>query len=249
MRTSVRAEEIEPAWTPIVDPDGRFSTGIPDLDRLLGGGFARGSLALFATDPSVTPQDRDLVFFPTILNFLYQSRGMIAVLPAMDSPRGFRTRLTRYATRRRFDTRVRIVDYVGEDDDAPYVVSLRRLKDKANMQKMEDAAKAAQGDRNRPFIELNAFEILETLVGAEMASRMFLHGIKRARIVGNLLLGVLRPGLKVADAVRGMADAELELHRDAVGLRIRGIRPAFADHLVLPDPKRGLPHVTLVPPP
>lgn len=241
-------EENAGAWIPIADPEGRFSTGTADLDRRLGGGFARGSVALFHTDETVTPEDRDLVFFPTILNFLYQSRGMIAVLPARDSPHGFRARLTRYATRRRFDTRVRIVDYVGEDDDAPYVVSLRPLRaGKPNMEKMEAAEKAAQGDRKRCFLEMNAFEVIEMLVGPEDAAKMFFHGIKRARMVGNLVLGILRPGLGCADAVRGMADVELALHRDGDGLHVRGLRPAFPDHLVLADPERGLPHVRLAP--
>ncbi|MGA7750944.1 MAG: gas vesicle protein GvpD basic region 2 domain-containing protein, partial [Gallionella sp.] len=82
-------------WKPIPDPEGRYSTGIADFDRLLGGGFQRGSVALFGMDETVGLEDLDLLLFPTFLNMLYQSRGMIAILPSRDSPHDFRARMTR----------------------------------------------------------------------------------------------------------------------------------------------------------
>lgn len=255
----------EPGWVPIEDAEGRYSSGIPDLDRLLGGGYVRGGLALFNIDPSVGPEDEDLVFTPLYLNFLYQSRGMIAVLPSRDTPHGFRARVTRYASRRRFDSRVRIVVYVDEDTDAPYVVYLpvggrneaggkateaqRERQVQEGMQKMLAAEKAAQGERKRSFLEVNAFEVVETVLGAETATRMFFHGVKRARAVGNLVVGRVRPGLRCAEAVRAMADAELELRRDDVGVVIRGIRPRFPPHVLVTDRALGAPHAMLVPSP
>ncbi|MCI4356931.1 MAG: hypothetical protein L3K18_07305 [Thermoplasmata archaeon] len=251
-------------WVPIADPEDRYSSGIPDFDQLLGGGFLRGSLALFHLDANITPDDRDLIFSPILLNFLHQSRGVIAVLPARDSPHGFRERLTRFTTRRRFDARVRICDYVGEDDEAPYVVSLRdsarmagkdgtaaakkaaRTKD---MGKMVVAERAAQGKRKRTYLEFNAFEMIEMICGVETATRMFLHGIKRARQVNNLLLGLMRPGLGCGDSLSAMADTQFELRHDQLGLVIRGVQPAFPDHVVTVDRARGAPHVAFVPGP
>ena len=251
-------------WAPIPDPAGKYSSGIPDFDQLLSGGFSRGSLALFHLDANITPEDRDLIFSPILLNFLHQSRGVIAVLPARDSPHGFRERLTRYTTRRRFDARVRICEYVGEDDEAPYVVSLRdsarmagkegtaaakksaRTKD---MGKMVEAERAAQGKRKRSYLEFNAFEMIEMICGAETATRMFLHGIKRARQVDNLLIGLLRPGLSCADSVRAMADTQFALRHSEVGLVIRGLQPAFPEHVVTIDRAFGAPHVAFVPGP
>ncbi len=115
MRGSGKGAKKTGEWTPVADPDGHYSSGIPDFDRLLGGGFRKGSLALFVMDESVGLEDLDLLLFPTYLNFLYQSRGILAVLPSRDSPHDFRGRFTHFATRRRFDTRVRVIDYIGED--------------------------------------------------------------------------------------------------------------------------------------
>lgn len=257
--TQTENSKMEP-WSPTPDTKENFSSGILDLDRLLGGGYRRGSMALFQVDETIEPSDLELLFTPTLLNFLYQSNGVIAVLPSRMSPHEFRTHLSRWVTRRRFDTRVRIISYVGEDTEAPYVVDLRgvaggsdkdtkaaRAKVAKAMERMSAAERAARGARNRMFLEVVSFEIAEMMVGPQTASRMFFHGIKRVRGVGNLCIGILRPGLGCADAVRGMADIELALHHGELGLVVRGIRPRFPDRLVIPDAQRNEPYVTLLP--
>jgi hypothetical protein len=258
MAKPAKAAEMDGGWTPIPDTEERFSSGVPEFDRLLGGGFRRGSHALVELDETVEPADRSLLFTPLYLNFLYQSRGILAVLPSRETPHGFRADLTRWVSRRRFDTRVRIPVYVSEDTEVPYVVDLsksgrnmsaaekKRAQNDA-MAKMVVAERAVMGVRQKPFLESNAFEIAEMLFGADTATRMFFHGIKRARIVGNLVLGFLRPGLGCADALRGNADVVLGLHRGELGLVVRGIRPVFPGHLAVVDPKLGAPHVSFVP--
>ncbi len=248
-------------WKPIRDPPDRYSSGIADFDRLLGGGWKRGSMTLLEFDESTGPEDFDLLLFPTFLNFLHQSRGIIAVLPSRDSPNSFRDRLTHHLTRKRFDSRVRVIDYAGEDEGPRYVVSLEGLRPGAapvrslakvrarDFKRMEAAERAAQGSRRKSFLEVMSFEVVDTLVGSEQALKMFFYGTKRARHVQNLVLGVLRPGLGSASGVRGMADTEFAVYRNEVGLVIRGVRPRFPAHLVATDPIRGPPHVVFVPQP
>jgi hypothetical protein len=261
MRAPTTVAREPNGWKPTPDPEGHYSTGIPDFDRLLGGGFRRGSMALFSMDETVGLEDLDLLLFPTFLNFLYQSRGIIAILPSRDSPHGFRGRLTGFVTRRRFDSRVRICDYVGEDEGSPYVVALKnpdsaawdakpnpKVRERA-IAKVVEAEKAVKGNRNKTFLELTAFEVFDTLVGGEKATKMFFFGVKRARQVGNLVIGLLGPGLACAPGVRRMADTEFELHRNDVGLIIRGVRPSFSSYVATTDLHAGPPHVAFVPQP
>ena len=243
------------------DVEGRFSTGIPDLDRLLEGGVPAGATVLFSTDETVGLDDLDLLLFPAFLNSLYQSRGIMAVLPARDSPGRFREPLTRSVSRRRFDSRVRICDYVGEDEGRPYVVALAQDRAptldakpsprsrKAAIAKVVAGEKAVQGNRGRAFVEYNAFEVFDTLLGSEKALRTFFDGIKRTRQMGNLGIGVLGPGLGCAAGVRRMTDLEIALHRDDFGLIVRGVRPRFPSFVVTADLNRGLPYVAFVPRP
>ncbi len=251
----------EVGWEPLPDPDGRFSSGIADFDRLMGGGFERGSTAMFTLDETVGIDDLDHVLTPTYLNTLYHSRGIVAVIPSRDSPHAFRQRLTRFVTRRRFDSRVRICDYVGEDQGAPYVVNLgegrwgassKPRSEKAErraLAKMVRAEKAAQGQREKPFLELTAFEVFDTLLGSERAVQVFYYGLKRTRQMGNLGIGILGPGVGCAAGVRRMVDTEFGLHRDEMGLIIRGIRPAFSPCLVTKELSATPPHVAFAPRP
>lgn len=260
MRAPTRIKSHASEWKPRPDPDGRYSTGIADFDRLLDGGFPRGSVVLLGYDETVTTEDLDLLLFPSILNMLYHSRGMISILPSRDSPHSFRARLTRFATRRRFDSRVRIVDYVGEDEGLSYVVSIHNKamepdalpaekEKKAAIAKMVAAEKAAAGSRSKPFLELFSLEVMETLMGPDQAAKMFFHGAKRSRHLGNLLLVPMAPGLASAVAARRLADSEVQLHHDEVGLIIRGVRPPFPGHVVTLDNAAGPPHVAFVPRP
>jgi hypothetical protein len=247
-------------WKPTSDADGTFSSGIVDFDQLIGGGYRRGSVALVSWDETVGTEDLDLLLQPTILNMLYHSRGVIAVLPARDSPHGFRERLTRYVTRRRFDSRVRVIEYAGEDEGLSYVVtiasaamgSMERQSErekKAALAKMVQAERAAAGNRRYPFLELYSLDVMETLMGPETASTMFFHGAKRSRQMGNLLIVLLGPSLGSAAAARKLADVEFHLHHDEVGLVVRGVRPQFPGHVVTTDTAMGAPHVRLVPSP
>jgi len=262
MRAAKKVPRTASGWKPIPDPEGRYSTGIPDFDRLLGGGFPRGSEVLYILDETVRREDLDLLLFPTLLNILYHSRGIMAILPARDSPHDFRARLTQHVTRRRFDSRVRIMDYIGEDEGPPYVVNVAgtslvdgddhkpnpKVK-KAAIAKVVKAERAAQGGRGKPFLELTAFEVFETLMGVEKSLKMYYYGIKRIRSIGNLGIGILGPGLGCAAGVRRMVDSEFSLHRDEVGLLIKGINPSFPTCVVTPDPTVGAPYVAFVPRP
>ncbi len=261
MRTPASAaDDVEP-WIPRPDPAQRYSTGIADFDTLLGGGFPRGSMVIVGWDETVGTEDLDLLLFPTILNMLHHSRGMITVLPSRDSPHQFRSRLTRFVTRRRFDSRVRVVDYAGEDEGHSYVVTIptRAMRDdarpatereqKAAIAKMLNAEKAAAGSRKNTFLELYSLDVMETLMGPEQAARMFFHGAKRSRQMGNLLIALMGPGLATAVGARRMADSELRLHRDEVGLIVQGVRPNFPGHVVTVDGRAGAPHVAFVPRP
>ncbi|MFY9716492.1 MAG: gas vesicle protein GvpD basic region 2 domain-containing protein [Thermoplasmata archaeon] len=261
MRAPNRVVAKVDEWTPRPDPNGRFSTGIADFDRLLGGGFLRGSMVIVNWDLSVGTEDLDLLLFPPILNMLHHSRGMIAVLPSRDSPDEFRARLTRYVTRRRFDSRVRVVDYAGEGEGRSYVVTIRgkamdagpgaasEKEKKAAIAKLVGAEKAAAGNRQNPFLELYSLDVMETLMGQDEAARMFFHGAKRSRQMGNLLIALMGPGVGSGVAARRMAGSEIELRHDDVGLVVRGVRPAFPGHVVTIDTAAGAPHVAFVPRP
>ena len=68
-------------WQPTSDPPNKFSTGIPDLDKLLSGGFPRGSAALLEVDSKLASEQYFPLIVSTVANFLAKGRPVILTLP------------------------------------------------------------------------------------------------------------------------------------------------------------------------
>jgi len=235
------------AWAATADPDRFYSTGIPDFDALLGGGFRRGSFNAFEVDVNVGVDDYYMLFTPTFLNFLGQARGMIAVLAAGESPEKLRESLVRYVPPHHFDTRVRIPDYTISETEEPYILPMARFGRDEAMRAMVTAEKAAAGPDRKPFIEYMAFDTFESLMGDQVAIRMYFSGVSRTKHVGNLGIGLLKPGLLVSSEILNMMDTYFRIVNIDNAPCIYGIRPRTTIYAISPDPEKGAPHAVLTP--
>jgi KaiC/GvpD/RAD55 family RecA-like ATPase len=234
-------------WKPLPDPERYYSTGIPDFDRLLGGGFRRGSFNAFEVDVNVGIDDYYMLFTPTFLNFLAQGRGIIAVLAAGESPEKLRETLVRHVPTNQFDTRVRIPDYTANETEDPYILPMARFGRDEAMRAMVTAEKAVAGPDRKPFIEYTAFDTFESLMGDQVAIRMYFQGVSRTKHVGNLGIGLLKPGLLVSSEILNMMDTYFRIINIDNAPCIYGIRPRTTIYAISPDPEKGSPHATLTP--
>jgi KaiC/GvpD/RAD55 family RecA-like ATPase len=241
------AQPSSPVWHPVSDPDKHYSTGIPDFDALLGGGFKRGSFNAFEVDVNVGIDDYYMLFTPTFLNFLTQSRGIIAVLAAGESHEKLRETLVRHTPPNVFDTRVRIADYTANETEESYIVPMARYGRDEAMRAMVTAEKAARGPEQKPFLEYTAFDTLESLMGDQVAIRMYFHGVRRTKLVGNLGIGLLKPGLLVSSEILNMMDTYFRIINIDNAPCIYGIRPRTTIYAISPDPEKGAPHAKLTP--
>ncbi len=235
------------SWTPFPDPERFYSTGIPDFDRLLGGGLRRGSFNAFEVDVNVGIDDYYMLFTPTFLNFLAQGRGMIGVLAAGESPEKLRESLIRYVQPNHFDTRVRIPDYTIAETEDPYILPMARYGRDEALRAMVTAEKAAAGPDRKPFIEYMAFDTFESLMGDQVAIRMYFSGVSRTKHVGNLGIGLLKPGLLVSSEILNMMDTYFRIVNIDNAPCIYGIRPRTTIYAISPDPEKGAPHAVLTP--
>ena len=235
------------AWKPLPDPERYYSTGIPDFDTLLGGGFRRGSVNAFEVDVNVGIDDYYMLFTPTFLNFLAQGRGIIAVLAAGESPEKLRDTLVRHVPPNQFDTRVRIPDYTANETEDPYILPMARFGRDEAMRAMVTAEKAVAGPDRKPFIEYTAFDTFESLMGDQVAIRMYFQGLSRTKHVGNLGIGLLKPGLLVSSEILNMVDTYFRIINIDNAPCLYGIRPRTLIYAISQDPEKGGPHATLTP--
>jgi len=234
-------------WRPVPDTERHYSTGIPDFDKLLGGGLRRGSFNAFEVDVNVGIDDYYMLFTPTFLNFLSQGRGIIAVLAAGESPEKLRDTLIRHVTPNTFDTRVRIPDYTANETEDPYILPMARFGRDEAMRAMVTAEKAVAGPDRKPFIEYTAFDTFVSLMGDQVAIRMYFQGLSRTKHVGNLGIGLLKPGLLVSSEILNMVDTYFRIINIDNAPCIYGIRPRTMIYAISQDTEKGGPHATLTP--
>ncbi len=234
-------------WRPVPDPERFYSSGVPDFDALLGGGFRRGSFNAFEVDVNVGIDDYYMLFTPTFLNFLTQARGIMAVLAAGESHEKLRETLVRHTPANVFETRVRIADYTANETEESYIVPMARFGRDEAMRAMVTAEKAARGPEQKPFLEYTAFDTLESLMGDQVAIRMYFHGVQRTKLIGNLGIGLLKPGLLVSSEILNMMDTYFLIINIDNAPCIYGIRPRTTIYSISPDPEKGAPHARLTP--
>ena len=236
-----------PQWAPEPDPERYYSTGIGDFDALLGGGFRRGSYNAFEVDVNVGIDDYYLVLVPTFLNFLTQSRGITAVLAAGESPEKLRDTITRYCPPHVFDSRVRIADYTASESEDAYIVPMARYGRDEATRAMTSAEKAVRGPEGKPFIEYTAFDTMESLMGDQVAIRLYFQGVQRTKLLGNLGIGLLKPGLLVSSEILNMMDSYFRIINIDNAPCIYGIRPRTTIYSIVYEPTKGPPHAKLTP--
>jgi hypothetical protein len=212
---------------PIPESPGYFSSGISDLDALLGGGYRPGRVVAVVGDDTVRGEDFFLLGLPPLLNFLALDRGAIAVPPAGVPADQVRARAIQFLSSSTFDARARVIDYTAVQASGTWMVPMGRYGRDEAMHAMVAAERTVAGNPRSPFVELMALDTMEGIVGAETAVRMFFNGIQRTKAIGNLGLVWARSTSVARDAITGMADDYFALTREGEGVVVRGIRPAF----------------------
>jgi GvpD gas vesicle protein len=214
-------------WDPVREPPGHFSSGIAELDGVLGGGYRVGSVTAVEGDPTVGNDDVLTMTFPAIANFLALGRGALVVPPAGVPAARFRAALLRCIAAETFDARVRVLDFTRIDPVPPWLVPMARYSRVETMRATLKAEAAARGPTKGPFVEIDSLDTLENTANAEFTVRMLTHSIGRIKETGILGVVWIRPTSRSAPAISGMADVHLALSRPDGRLTLRGIRPAF----------------------
>ncbi len=232
------------SWEPVPDPTGMFSTGTSDLDRILGGGFRRGSYNVFDIDDHVTSEEYFSLIRPIILNFLTQARGVTAVLTGGDHPSSFRSDLVQFMPEEQFDGFMRIADYFQTETDVPYIMPLGTNKEEA-IRLWTRTMTHLRGDGNRPLLDYTGFDTLEYLRGETIALRELLNGIAATKVSQDLGLGIIKPGLKLTQSIRNMADTYLKIIHVEETCCVYGIKPKTNLYAITIDSRKGFPYISL----
>lgn len=115
-------------FEPIPDSEDTFSSGNTSLDRILGGGFRRGSIVLFDVDPDVPPTATTPLVLPPIFNFVEQKRGAFCLPTLRFGIQGFRIYAFPYIGKSAVKKHIRLMSLGGrpsEEREEPWLIGAK----------------------------------------------------------------------------------------------------------------------------
>jgi len=245
-RTDVVLEK-RAKYKALMDGDGYFSSGSEDLDRLLGGGFPKGSAVLYEADPGFVTVGGYLVHHIHWLNFIAQGRGVL-IRPAewMDSS-AIKEALTDLVDEERFEKYVRVLEIRDKPPKERYVVPMRRAQE----QNIEDWKRAAEELRkstgDKPILKWTGVDRLEHLFDERTVIDHFRQGTAHTQRMGDLIIRRVPSDYRTVSTLARMSTVHLRFHYVNGVTVLSGVKPRFGPHVADIDVSEGYPQLRLTP--
>lgn len=256
LTTQIRSPARARPWEPIPDNGRLLSSGSPDLDAILGGGFPRGTYLLLETSTDVEVEDIRLMARATGLNFISQDRGAMVLPTAGLEAKDIRTSYERYVAPETFSKFIRVTEQEkirtlrGEKSPVPpWVVQLKgpHAIDTTLAQMfsaIDDLKKVTEG---KPVFRSIGYDTLESLYPSEPEKMFEAVGLEMMRTKGggDLSYAIARPSFYILNKARDLVEWHFMMTRKNGLLMLQGIKPRTALYGVDCDVSRGYPFMKL----
>ncbi len=110
-------------FSPILDSEKHYSTGIAELDKILGGGYPKGCTVLFELENEVTADQQLLFIAPLIANQVLSGKGAF-IFPTQDlNAKYIVEKLGFYGVSEKEFARVADFTVYDDGERKPYIIS------------------------------------------------------------------------------------------------------------------------------
>ncbi|MBS7608496.1 AAA family ATPase [Candidatus Bathyarchaeota archaeon] len=204
-----------------------YSTGISDLDKLIGGTFVKGGFNLIEVDADVAfPLER--LTAPTMCNFLNQNHG-VAVLPPMGlSAQTCKKIVEPHVDENVINRNLRIVDFkvAGEPVKVhPYVLPLKGAYIAEDMNRFWDTVTELRENTKKPVLTIVGYDTLEYIYGEKEALRILGEDIARIKNFEDLRVNIARPTIETINHLRALAHIHLKICQINGATLLYGVKP------------------------
>ncbi|MEM2888637.1 MAG: ATPase domain-containing protein [Candidatus Bathyarchaeia archaeon] len=236
-------------FQPIPDGTDRFSTGIPDLDSLLGGGYPKGSTVLLEIDLNVSTLQYHL-FLASAFNFLAQDRPLF-VIPSVGVDLDLilnRARDAGFADEK-LERLLRVFEFKGIVlNKHPCLVEMEGRDTEVDIEKYLDTVDEIRTRTGQPVIHVIGVDKMATHYGFEATLRILNLAVSMVRQRRSLAIFILKPGFKNAVPIlNSIVDVHLKVVREHGALLVYGLKPRTNLNFVEMDVTKGYPITRLKP--
>jgi len=236
---------------PLPDTETHFSTGIEDLDKILGGGYPKGGVVQLELDGNTLAMDLIPFLVATGLSFIDNSRGVL-MLPAVGFDANMILEYSKMLGLNESATqffRVFERKLPGKDQDRPYIVMLDPQQSlMENLMTIAKVGNELKKKTGKPLLGIVGNDTLVSYWGEESYREVASVAATLSRSMGNLLIGICPPGLEnVTQIASNLSDVHLKLIKKDGALMLYGIKPYTGLYGVTFDFSRGYPYPNLTP--
>ncbi len=233
-------------WNPIPDSETHFSTGCQDLDRVLKGGFRKGTLNLFEEQLDVSRSAEGYLWRCCLFNFLVQKRGVVMVTGEGVSPQRIKELSVPYVGEDTFNQYVRIGVYNIEATNEPYIVIVKGTSDE-RYSAWKKVIRELKEKTSQPLQDYTALDTLEFRGGVENTIKKMGDAVRDLKTSKDLQIALIKPGLEVSKQIINLAETYFRFLSIAGTAAMYGVHPETGLYVIEVDGSEGFPRVILIP--
>ncbi|MCD6469896.1 hypothetical protein J7L29_03755 [Candidatus Bathyarchaeota archaeon] len=208
--------------------DNYFSTGIYDLDKILGSRIQGGTYNLLEIEKDVSFQP-SFLFCVLAQNFLNQN-GCVVILPPQSTSALMVKKFLEPLVQEEFlERNLRVVEYraIGgvEEEHDRYRIFLNGKSISEDMWILWNVISELREKSKRPVFSIVGFDTLEYMYGEKEILKILGVDVAFIRNFNHVRLNIIRPNVTVADHLRALADMHLIAREIHGSLFIQGVKP------------------------
>ena len=212
-------------------PSGYYSTGIPDLDRIIGGYPKGGFVLLEIADDSISWSYRP-VLFHTISDFLLNDRGVIYMPEDGSYSSSVKKLLMNYVSTKVLDKNLRMPTTSKTESENHCLFHITSELESLNRHF------EIYKELKKPVLHVLGLTRLNIYSEDELRKTLS-EVVSWMRTTNDVLIGVLKPSAKLRNEICEMADVHLRFIPHNGTLSLYGVKPHTVVYNISPSPPQS----------
>ncbi len=224
----------------IKDSGEYISTGIKDLDTLLGGGLKRGSYNVLELSTDVIEEAYRPIVYSMILNNILKKRGVFIAPAESSSSEDYFEEITKYIDAENLKY-LKILKGVPAAVKGKWFIDGYSPTPEGRLEIWKMVMKHLTEISNGPVLDITEYGAIESSFSKNEVIRLVSQGIKWMTEWKNVGVGILSEESEVKDKIMYLSNRYLRIRTINSLYCIEGVKPATPPHIIdISEDKNGL---------